>query len=160
EQAIALLSSTLKSQSLVNTEGTAVLEVVQHYTRTWRLLLEYDEDRLPIVPSNPATPTAELSISDARVAIEELRASLAARQESTRLFGQDRDNQLRGILGAIEQTFGGEPLYPTVQARAAHLLYFIIKDHPFADGNKRIGSLLFLEYLRRNKLLLDRNGQP
>ena len=64
------------------------------------------------------------------------------------------------ILGAVEQTFGGEPLYPSAQARAAHLLYFLIKDHPFADGNKRIGTLLFLEYLRRNRLLLRADGQP
>jgi prophage maintenance system killer protein len=63
-------------------------------------------------------------------------------------------------LGAIEQTFGGQPLYPTVQARAAHLLYFVIKDHPFADGNKRIGTLLFLEYLRRNRMLTRSDGRP
>jgi prophage maintenance system killer protein len=160
EQAIALLSSTLKNQSLVSAEGRAVLDVVQHYSRTWRLLLEYDEDRLPVAPADPVTPFTELSISEALAAIGELRASLAARQESTHLFGQERGNQLQGILGAIEQTFGGEPPYPTVQARAAHLLYFLIKDHPFADGNKRIGTLLFLEYLRRNKHLLDPNGQP
>ncbi len=63
-------------------------------------------------------------------------------------------------MGAIGQTFDGQPLYPTVQVRAAHLLYFIIKDHPFSDGNKRIGSLLFLEYLRRNGLLFRSNGEP
>jgi prophage maintenance system killer protein len=67
---------------------------------------------------------------------------------------------LAGILGAIEQTFGGEPLYPSAQARAAHLLYFVIKDHPFGDGNKRIGTLLFLDYLRRNGLLLRADGEP
>jgi prophage maintenance system killer protein len=65
-----------------------------------------------------------------------------------------------GILGAIEQTFGGTPLYPSAQARAAHLLYFVIKDHPFGDGNKRIGSLLFLDYLRRHGLLLRADGGP
>jgi prophage maintenance system killer protein len=89
-----------------------------------------------------------------------LRQSLAASNESTGLFGRERGHQLEGILGAIEQTFGGEPLYPTAQARAAHLLYFVIKDHPFSDGNKRIGTLLFLEYLRRNGLLLREDGEP
>ena len=77
-----------------------------------------------------------------------MRQSLAASNESTGLFGRERGHQLEGILGAIEQTFGGEPLYPTAQARAAHLLYFVIKDHPFSDGNKRIGfatAVLFLE---------------
>jgi prophage maintenance system killer protein len=67
---------------------------------------------------------------------------------------------LAGILGAIEQTFDGQPLYPSVQARAAHLFYFVIKDHPFGDGNKRIGTLLFLDYLRRNGLLDRADGTP
>jgi prophage maintenance system killer protein len=60
--------------------------------------------------------------------------------------------------GNVEQTFDGVPLYPSVQARAAHLLYFLIKDHPFSDGNKRIGTLLFLEYLRRNGMLVRADG--
>lgn len=80
--------------------------------------------------------------------------------EATDLFGAERGDQLHGISGAIEQTFGGQALYPTVQARAAHFLYFVIKDHPFADGNKRIGMLLFLEYLRRNRMLIRADGRP
>jgi prophage maintenance system killer protein len=102
--------------------------------------------------------TGELTLDDARAAINDLRVSLASRSESSDLFGLERSDQLHGILGAIEQTFGGEQLYPTAQARAAHLLYFVIKDHPFADGNKRIGTLLFLEYLRRSGLLLRADG--
>ncbi len=86
--------------------------------------------------------------------------ALAQRGEATSLFGSERNEQLHGILGAIEQTFGGEPLYLTAQGRAAHLLYFVIKDHPFADGNKRIGTLLFLEYLRRNRILVGPDGRP
>ena len=160
EQAIDLLSNTLRNQSLVTEHGRAVLDVVQRYTRAWRLLLEYDEDRLATSPANPIVPSGELTLKDARAAIDDLRTSLASRNESSDLFGRERGDQLHGILGAIEQTFGGEPLYPTAQARAAHLLYFVIKDHPFADGNKRIGTLLFLEYLRRNGLLLREDGQP
>jgi prophage maintenance system killer protein len=75
------------------------------------------------------------------------------------LFGQERGDQLDAILGSVEQTFGGEPLYTSVQVRAAHLLYFLIKDHPFSDGNKRIGTLLFLEYLRRNGMLVSADGR-
>lgn len=160
EQAIDLLSNTLRNQSLVTEHGRAVLDVVQHYTRAWRLLLEYDEDRLATNPAYPVAPSGELTLKDAREAINHLRTSLASRNESSDLFGRERGDQLHGILGAIEQTFGGEPLYPTAQARAAHLLYFIIKDHPFTDGNKRIGTLLFLECLRRNGLLLGEGGQP
>ena len=160
EQAIDLLSNTLRNQALVTDEGRAVLDVVHQYTRAWRLLLEYDEDRLATSPANPVAPSGELTLKDAREAINNLRTSLASRNESSDLFGRERGEQLHGILGAIEQTFGGEPLYPTAQARAAHLVYFVIKDHPFTDGNKRIGTLLFLEYLRRNGLLVREDGQP
>jgi prophage maintenance system killer protein len=160
EQAVDLLSRTLNQNALVTEEGRAVLEVVQQYTRAWRLLLQYDENRLPDAPERPVKPTAELTLSHAHSAIAKLRTALAARGESSDLFGQERGGQLGGILGAIEQTFDGQPLYPTVQVRAVHLLYFIIKDHPFSDGNKRIGSLLFLEYLRRNGLLFRPNGEP
>ena len=160
EQAVGLLARTLTQHALVTDEGRAVLELVQQYTRAWRLLLEYDEGRLPEKPTHPLKPTSDLSLETARGAIARLRESLASRGEATALFGQERSDQLHGILGAVEQTFGGEPLYPTVQARAAHLLYFVIKDHPFADGNKRIGTLLFLEYLRRNRMLTRPDGRP
>jgi len=160
EQAVGLLARTLTQHALVTDEGRAVLEVVQQYTRAWRLLLEYDEGRLPEKPTHPLKPTSDLSLETARRAIARLRDSLASRGEATALFGQERSDQLHGILGAVEQTFGGEPLYPTVQARAAHLLYFVIKDHPFADGNKRVGTLLFLEYLRRNRMLTRPDGSP
>jgi prophage maintenance system killer protein len=160
EQAVGLLARTLTQNALVTDEGRAVLEVVQQYTRAWKLLLEYDEGRLAEAPVNPIAPAAGLSLDDARKVIVSLRKSLAERDEATDLFGAERSDQLHGILGAIEQTFAGRPLYPTVQGRAAHLLYFVIKDHPFADGNKRIGTLLFLDYLRRNGMLIRPDGRP
>jgi len=160
EQAMGLLARTLTSHALVTDEGRAVLDVVQQYTRAWRLLLEYDEQRLAEKPAHPLRPTADLSLEAARAVAAHLRVSLAGRGEASSLFGNERGEQLAAILGAIEQTFGGEPLYPTVQARAAHLLYFVIKDHPFSDGNKRIGTLLFLDYLRRNGMLVRPDGTP
>jgi prophage maintenance system killer protein len=160
EQAVGLLARTVTSHELVSDEGRAVLEVVQQYTRAWRLLLEYDEERLAEAPARPVAPGEPLTLDEARVAAATLREDLASRSEAGALFGQERGEALAGILGAIEQTFGGEPLYPSVQVRAAHILYFVIKDHPFSDGNKRIGTLLFLEYLRRNGLLLRADGSP
>lgn len=160
EQAVALLARTLDHQGLVTDEGRAVLDVVQQYARSWRLLLEYDEDRLPEAPARPSHPTADLTLDAARRAIVQMRDALAERAEVTGLFGQERGEQLSGILRSIEQTFDGQPLYPSVEARAAHLLYFVIKDHPFVDGNKRIGSLLFLEYLRLNGALLRSDSTP
>ena len=160
EQAVALLARTLDHHALVTDEGRAVLDVVQQYARSWRLLLEYDEDRLPEAPARPSHPTADLTLDAARRAIVQMRDALAERAEVTGLFGQERGEQLSGILRSIEQTFDGQPLYPSVEARAAHLLYFVIKDHPFVDGNKRIGSLLFLEYLRLNGALLRSDSRP
>lgn len=160
EQAVSLLARTLTNRALVMDEGQAVLDVVQRYTRSWRLLLEYDEKRLREGPTKPVAPAAGLSLRDARAAAASLREGLASRGEAGSLFGQERGDALAAILGAVEQTFGGQPLYPSAQARAAHLLYFVIKDHPFADGNKRIGSLLFLESLRRNRMLLRASGEP
>jgi hypothetical protein len=156
EQAVGLLARTLTQRALVTDEGRALLEVVQQYTRAWRLLLEFDENRLADRPTQPLIPTAHLSLDEARTAIAGLRDTLTETGQDSDLFGQERGDQLGAIVGNIEQTFDGEPLYPTVQARASHILYFVIKDHPFVDGNKRIGSLLFLEYLRRNGLLTHR----
>jgi prophage maintenance system killer protein len=160
EQAVDLLARTLTAHALVTDEGQAVLELVQNYTRTWRWLLEYDENRLATKPPRPVVPAAGPTAEEARATIAKLRDDLARRNEAGSLFGQERGDGLVGILGSIEQTFGGEPLYPSAQARAAHLLYFIIKDHPFSDGNKRIGTLMFLEYLRRNGLLRRADGAP
>lgn len=160
QQAVALLARTLDHHALVTDEGRAVLDVVQQYARSWRLLLEYDEDRLPEAPARPSHPTIDLTLAAARRAIVQMRDALAERAEVTGLFGQERGEQLSGILRSIEQTFDGQPLYPSVEARAAHLLYFVIKDHPFVDGNKRIGSLLFLEYLRLNGALLRSDSTP
>jgi len=158
EQAVGLLARTLKRHELVTDEGRAVLEVVEQYARSWRLLLEFDERRLPETPLHPRKPKETLTLESARSAITSLRQAVAATGAVPSLFGHERSDQLGAILGNVEQTFGGKPLYPSVQARAAHLLYFLIKDHPFTDGNKRIGTLLFLEYLRRNGMLVRPDG--
>lgn len=160
EQAVGLLAKTLTQHALVTDEGRAVLDVVQGYTRAWRWLLEYDEERLAEKPTRPKAPSARLTLEAARAAIASLREDLAKRREATALFGKERGEQLGTILAAIEQTFGKKPLYPTAQVRAAHVLYFVIKDHPFSDGNKRIGTLLFLEYLRLNGLLVRADKSP
>jgi prophage maintenance system killer protein len=160
QSAVSLLARTLTGQALVSDEGRAVLDVVQRYTRSWRWFLEYDEGALAEAPVRPSAPSSALSLGDARQIIATLREALAVRDQASSLFGQEQGDRLAGIVGAIEQTFDRKPLYPSAQSRAAHLLYFVIKDHPFVDGNKRIGSLLILEYLRRNGLLSLPDGRP
>jgi len=160
DQAVALLTATLRKNETLTPEGMAVLEVVQHYAKTWRVLRAYDEDQLSSAPGRTSVPTASLDIATARATIRTLRDDMVARGENPGMFGQERGDALESILLNIEQTWGGEALYPTVESRAAHLLYFAIKDHPLSDGNKRTGSLLFLDYLRRNNALLGSTGQP
>ena len=156
EQTIALLAKTLVRHETLSDEGKAVLEVVSRYAKTWSLLLKYDEQRLEL-PKHRHPTEKSLAYGEAIEAITALKAELMGRGEASDLFGQERSQYLQGILGNLEQTFGGKELYPTIEEKAAHLLYFVIKDHPFSDGNKRIGSFLFLIFLRENNLL-DQSG--
>ena len=137
-QALALLQQTLANQSLVNAEGAAVLAVVQDYAKSWSLLQGYDEQNV-------------------LAALAELKTALIAKGEATELFGQLRGDGLASAIATIEQGFGDSYFYPNIASRAAHLLYFVIKNHPLADGNKRSGAFLFLWYLRLNAPLL---GKP
>ncbi|MFH1217312.1 MAG: RhuM family protein [Pseudomonadota bacterium] len=151
-QVLRLLAGTLESHNLVSDEGRAVLEVVNRYARTWQLLLQYDEDKLPL-PATKHDTKSVLEIDQARKAIATLKNDLMSRGEATDFFGNERGHGLIGLIGAVQQSFGGQDLYPSVEEKAAHLLYFVIKDHPFTDGNKRIGSFLFLLFLKANGLL-------
>ena len=157
-ETLDLLARTLRNQALVEDAGRAVLEIVTRYADTWRLLLEYDEDRLE-PPAGTRPPSAALDHEQAVAAIADFRTALIARGEASSLFGNPRGDALEGILGNVEQTMFGEPLYRTREEKAANLLYFLVKDHPFTDGNKRIGSLLFLLYLRQEGLRHDLNPQ-
>lgn len=155
EQVVQLLSRTLSNQGLVSAKGEAVAQVISDYARSWSLLQGYDEQHLAEILTQQPNMRS-LKIEDALVAIADLKQSLMAKGEATELFAQKRGEGLDSALATIEQGFGGELFYPNVASRAAHLLYFVIKNHPFADGNKRTGSFLFLWYLRLNEHLLAR----
>ena len=153
EQAIKLLSRTLANQQLVNADGEAVLSVISDYARSWSLLQGYDEQNLSEQVSKQSD-MQPLVLDEVLNAIAELKKELIAKGEATELFGQLRGDGLASAIGTIEQGFGDELFYPNVASRAAHLLYFVIKNHPLADGNKRSGSFLFLWYLRIHQHLL------
>jgi len=158
-QAVDLMSRTLTRQELVTDIGREVLGIILGYARTWRLLLDYDEDKLAL-PAGARPARGVLGLGEARRALDALAAELRSRGEASELFARDRGDNLDAILGNLEQSMFDEPLYKTREERAAHLLYFVIKNHPFADGNKRSGAFLFLLYLRQEgmRLALDENG--
>lgn len=158
EQAVELLGQTLTRQELVSDIGQEVVGLILGYARTWRLLQDYDEGALGVPPgARPARGV--LGVDEARRALDALAGELRDRGEASDLFGRDRDDGLASILGNLEQSMFGEPLYGTREERAAHLLYFVIKNHPFSDGNKRSGAFLFLLYLRQEGMRLTLNEQ-
>ena len=91
--------------------------------------------------------------------ITEIKKELIDKKEASEFFGQENGEKLKGLMGAIYQTFDKKELYPSIEEKASHLLYFIIKDHPFVDGNKRIGSFLFVYFLDKNKYLYRKTGE-
>ncbi len=155
EQALELLSQTLSNQQLINEQGQAVIGVIHDYARSWSLLQGYDEQSLGEQAAKQAGMQS-LALPEALDAIAQLKQTLIDKHEASELFGQLRGDGLASSIATIEQGFGDELFYPNVASRAAHLLYFVIKNHPLADGNKRTGSFLFLWYLRINQHLLAR----
>ena len=158
ERAVALLGQTLTRQALVSDLGQEVVQLILGYARTWRLLQDYDRGELG-VPAGARPARGILALAEARRALDALAAELRVRGEASELFARDRADGLASILGNLEQSMFGEPLYRTREERAAHLLYFVIKNHPFSDGNKRSGAFLFLLYLRQEGMRLTLNEQ-
>ncbi len=158
EQALALIRKAAKSPELSTASGRGLVEIISRYTQTFLWLQRYDEGLLnePSGQAGGQLPTPDVAMQ----AIQELKQSLIARGEATDLFAQLREDGLASILGNLEQSAFGEPAYPTVESKAAHLLYFMVKNHPFTDGNKRSGAFLFVDFLHRNDRLLNTRGEP
>lgn len=148
-----LLGKTLANNQLITPQGQSIINLINDYAATWTSLLQYDEDRL-LIPNNMHKSSIALAHENALAAINEFKSSLLAIGEATELFGNERNDQLQSILSNLDQTMFGEELYRSVEEKAANLFYMVIKDHPFSDGNKRIGSFLFLLYIQLNKLPL------
>jgi prophage maintenance system killer protein/prophage antirepressor-like protein len=156
EKTIELLQKTLVHNELVNDLGKESFQIILNYAKTWHLLLAYDEDKLSL-PEDRKQSVAVIDYTDALEAIASLKDDLLHKKEASELFGQEREEALSSILKNIEQTFFGEDLYKSPEEKAGHLLYFVIKDHPFTDGNKRIGCFLFLLYLKLQHIPLKLN---
>ena len=157
-QTIELLKNTIGSGDLALVEAKGLLDVILNYAKTWTLLQRYDEDSLSKQVEDKEEKFV-LDFDEAKEAIAVIKKELMRKGEATALFGQEKANELDGIIRNIYQTFGGDDLIPTVEEKAAHLLYYIIKDHPFNDGNKRIGAFLFILFLSKNDRLYKPNGE-
>jgi prophage maintenance system killer protein len=153
QNAIKLLGQVAVNRQLSSTEATELIRVVQDYAYGLDLIDAYDYQRLEVgaVSRQTALP---ISYEDARRAIEQLRVQYQASD----LFGREKDQSFGGSLVSIFQTFDGSQLYPSIEEKAASLLYFLVKNHPFIDGNKRIAAFLFLWFLDRNKSLYRADG--
>lgn len=158
QQALALIKKAARSPVLSPDTGRGLVDIVSRYTQTFLWLKSYDEGLL----EEPAGQNGGnlTSPQQAMQALAGLKEQLMARGEATDLFGRPRAEGLEGIFGNLNQTVFGNPAYPTVESKAAHLLYFVIKNHPFADGNKRSGAFLFVDFLHRNGRLLDDRDNP
>lgn len=156
EQALALIQKAALSPELSGDAGRGLVDIVSRYTQTFLWLQRYDEGLL----EEPAGETGGKlpSPGEAMTSLGQLKEQLIERGEATPLFAQVREHGLAGIFGNLDQSVFGEPAYPTVESKAAHLLYFVVKNHPFADGNKRSGAFLFVDFLHRNGRLLSSDG--
>ena len=134
-----------------------VLNILERYTRTFTLLESFDEQTLK--SPKGLTATHQITYNECLSIIETMKDDLMSREEASKLFGHEREHGLDQVIGAICQTFGGDDLYPTIEDKAAHVLYLIIKDNPFNDGNKRIGSFLFVYFLNKSGYLFRENGE-
>lgn len=158
ETAINSIKQIGKSEELKLSEAKGLLELISNYANSFILLNRFDRQELEDATLN-TNITYEIEYEEAVSAVEELKKQLIAQDEATELFGKQKDQSFAGVLGSIVQTFGGEYLYPTIEEQAAHLLYFVIKNHPFTDGNKRIGSFLFVWFLEKNKHRFNEKGE-
>lgn len=157
QQTAKLFQNLIEAQKATGYEKE-LLSIISDYANTWAVLNLYDKGELKIEDVSKKQSKG-LKYEDVQKSILQFKQRLGAKKEAGTLFGQEVGGKFKGVLGSIGQTFDGKDLYPSIEEKAAHLLYFCIKDHPFADGNKRIGSLLFLLFLVENNYLFNKKGQ-
>lgn len=156
-QLIQIIAETDNNANEIN-ETKGLLNILTKYTKSFILLNQFDSNNLEL-KSLSENITYEIDYNEACKVISELKIKLIEQKEATELFGNQKDKSFEGILRSITQTFDGIYLYPTIEEQASNLLYFVIKNHPFSDGNKRIGAFLFIWFLEKNKHLLKNNGE-
>ncbi|MGN6801221.1 MAG: RhuM family protein [Ginsengibacter sp.] len=158
QQTLRLITQTEIAESLDLGEAKGLLQIISSYSQSFLLLNKFDNNNLPEDQLEPDI-TYEIKYREAVKAISILKTKLIKDKQANELFGNAKDDSFKGTLQNIVQTFDGKYLYPTIEEQAANLLYLIIKNHPFTDGNKRIGSFLFIWFLEKNQHRFKRSGE-
>ncbi len=136
-----------------------ILELIKEFASTWMSLDAYDRESL--IVSGVTKKSITLTGQQLTDAISDLRTELIKQGEATDIFAQEKTkHSVEGIVGNVMQSFGGKPIYPTIEEKAAHLLYFMVKNHPFVDGNKRSGAFAFVWFLRKTSVSGAKNINP
>ena len=152
--------SFIKQKSVypkLKSQTEELLNIIDEYAQSLTLLYRYDEGKLTL--NKKKRPCFILKYKDCQLLIKKIKIQLSEKGEATQLFGQEVNQRFESIMGAIYQTFDKKELYLSIEEKAANLLYLTIKDHPFTDGNKRIGSLFFVYFLERNNYLWKANNE-
>ncbi len=154
KRAVQLLGNVMQQKALGTAEAAGLLKVITDFAYALDTLDKYDHSELKIERTTKKE-VFRITYEEARKAIDRLKE----KSGGSPLFGQEKDDSFKSSLAAIYQTFGNKDLYPSIEEKAAHLLYFIVKNHSFVDGNKRIAAFIFIWFLERNRLLYDESGQ-
>lgn len=155
EEMMAIVRRLTAHSELDAGEANGIIEVIEKYAGSFKTLAAYDDGHIDLSFMSKKRQQKELTTAICMDAVEQLRT----KEGGSDLFGKKRDKSFEGDLKAVFQSFDGKDLYPDVPRKAANLLYFIIKDHPFYDGNKRIGALLFILFLTLNDYHLTESGE-
>lgn len=153
QQTVEMLANLSQRKALTSDEAADLFEIIKNYSYALNVLDDYDHGRVEI-KSATTKESYQLTYTEGKRLIEQMRQKFGG----SGLFGHEKDGSFQSSLGAIYQTFGGKDLYPSVEEKAANLLYLVVKNHSFTDGNKRIAAAMFVWFLDRNKLLFKADG--
>lgn len=156
QESVAFLEEKSKHE-LLKGQTQEILSLLSSYSKSLSILEQYDKGKL--TKKEKGRAKFVLGIDDCTGIIDKLKQELTTKKEAGELFGQENSGRFEGIIKGLYQTFGGKEIYKSIEEKAAHLLYLIIKDHPFLDGNKRIASILFVYFLERNNYLHKKSGE-
>jgi prophage maintenance system killer protein len=152
QDAVSLLFNVVALEN-ISDETKGIIQIISEYSRGLGILDDYDHERLSS-PGGTRRKTAVMTYEEAYAIISAMKKKF----HDSELVGREKDQSFKSAIGAIYQTFDGKDLYPTLEEKAAHLLYFVTKNHSFVDGNKRIAAAMFISFLHKNKILRRKDG--